>query len=165
MTSSTSDHGVLYMTKEGHRKLENDLAYLVSVRLSEVAERLRLARDEGGELGENAEYAAAKDEQSLVEGWIQRIEGQLSRARIIEDSELSTVPGLVGINTVVTVQEDGYDPEKFHIVGPVEADPQKGRISYESPLGQALLGKQVGAQVSIQAPDGTFSYKILEVSH
>ena len=154
---------VVHMTREGFQKFESELNYLRTVRRSEVATRLRQALEEGGDLVENAEYEDAKNEQAFVEGRIQQLEMLLSRARVVEDDEQSRPSGIVHFNSVVTVQEDGYEPETFRIVGPAEADPQAGKISDASPLGRVLLGKCVGDMVTVDAPDGVFVYHILEI--
>jgi transcription elongation factor GreA len=156
------DH-VVHLTRDGYQKLENELNYLRSVRRSEVAERLRLALEEGGDLVENAEYDDAKNEQAFIEGRIQQLEMMLSRARIIEEVEMEGPDDIVRLNSKVTVQEEGFEPEAFHIVGPAEADPRRGKISDVSPLGQALLGKKPGDKATVDAPDGQFEYTIIAV--
>jgi transcription elongation factor GreA len=98
-----------------------------------------------------------------VEGRVQQLELLLSRAQILDDGATVVSDGIVRLNCTVTVQEDGEKAEKFHIVGAAEADPMKGRISDVSPLGKALLSKKVGDKVIINAPDGSFSYKIIAV--
>ena len=157
---------IVHLTRDGFRKFESELNYLRTVRRSEVAERLRIALEEGGDLVENAEYDDAKNEQAFIEGRIQQLEMLLSRASIIEDQE--TTDGgsedVVRLNSVVTVQEEGYDPETFRIVGPAEADPVAGKISDVSPVGHALLGKRIGDVVTIEAPDGKLTYHILSVN-
>jgi transcription elongation factor GreA len=155
------DDQVVHLTREGYEKFDAELQYLRNVRRYEVAERLRLALEEGGDLVENAEYEDAKNEQAFVEGRVQQLELLLSRAQILTDDVVSD--GIVRINRVVTVQEKGFDPEKFHIVGAAEANPLEGKISDVSPLGRALVGKKVGETVTINAPDGSFSYKIVAV--
>ncbi len=154
---------IVHLTRDGYRKFESELHYLRTVRRSEVAERLRVALEEGGDLVENAEYDDAKNEQAFVEGRIQQLEMLLSRARIIEDTAASGVAEEVQLNSIVTVQEEGASPETFHIVGPAEADPAAGRISDVSPVGRALLGKRVGDEITISAPDGSFTYRILSI--
>ena len=154
---------VVHLTRDGYQKLESELNYLRSVRRSEVAERLRLALEEGGELVENAEYEDAKNEQAFIEGRIQQLELMLSRAQIIEDTEQDGPKGIVRLNSHVTVQEHGEEPETFHIVGRAEAAPREGKISDESPLGRSLMGKKEGETVTVEAPDGAFEYKILKV--
>jgi transcription elongation factor GreA len=156
------DDQVVHLTKEGFQKFESELNYLRSVRRGELAERLRLALEEGGDLVENAEFEDAKNEQAFVEGRIQYLEMLLNRAEIMEGNG-STTSGVIGLNSVVTVQEEGEKPEKFHIVGAAEADPLLGRISDVSPLGRALIGRQVGDKVVISAPDGSFTYKIVAI--
>jgi len=162
------DDQVTHLTREGYRKFEGELNYLRSVRRDEVAERLRLALEEGGDLVENAEYEDAKNEQAFVEGRIQQLELLLNRAQIIEeDASLSdaTLRDAVRLNSVVKLQEGRHTPEIYHIVGSMEADPTEGKISDASPLGRALMGKKVGETVTISAPDGSFTYKILSVDH
>ena len=133
----------------------------------ELAERLRLALEEGGDLVENAEYDDAKNEQAFVEGRIQHLELLLSRASIIEEESAPSTDSKdsVRLNSMVKLQEGRRTPEVFHIVGRDEADPMQGRISNVSPLGQALMGKTAGETVTVNAPDGSFSYKILSVDN
>jgi len=158
-----AENGVFYLTREGFRENESKLNYLINVRRSEVAARLRQALEEGGELAENAEYADAKHEQAMVEGEIERLKNLLSRARIIEDEAQSGPKGVVRLNSLVTLQESGEEPFTYRIVGPVEANPREGKISDASPLGKALLGKKVGDKIKVEAPDGVFEYKIITV--
>lgn len=155
---------IVHLTREGYRKFEAELNYLRTVRRSEVAERLRQALEEGGDLTENAEYEAAKNDQAFVEGRIQQLELLLSRARIIDEDEGSGPPHMVRLNTLVTIQDEGGETDIYHIVGSAEADPRAGRISDASPLGRALLGKQVGDVVRVEAPDGEFTYRILSIT-
>lgn len=156
-----------HLTREGFRKFEAELAYLRTVRRSEVAERLRIALEEGGDLVENAEYDDAKNEQAFVEGRIQQLEMMLSRAKIIEDEaeDKGGDSSAIRLNSMVKVQEEGEKPEMFHIVGAAEADPRSGKISDASPLGRALMGKKKGDVITINAPDGSFSYKIVSVQN
>jgi len=151
---------VVHLTQEGYDKLEAELDELRTVRRREVAERLRQALEEGGDLQENAEYADAKNDQAFVEGRIQELEMWLSRAQIIEPHKKD---GIVHLDSVVTVQEDGYEKETFHIVGAAEANPKEGKISNVSPLGKALMGQSKGDEVKISAPDGDLIYKILKI--
>ena len=157
---------IQHLTRDGFRKFEAELNYLRTVRRSEVAERLRIALEEGGDLVENAEYDDAKNEQAFVEGRIQALVMLLSRASIIEDEAASTgaKSDVIRLSSVVTVQEEGYEPETFRIVGPAEANPAAGKISDVSPVGSALLGKKVGQTVTIEAPDGSFTYRIVSIS-
>jgi transcription elongation factor GreA len=148
------------LTKEGLRQLEEELDQLVNVRRNEVAERIRQSRD-FGDISENAEYAQAKNEQSLVEGRIQTLEGMIRNAVLIEDEPRAK--GIVAVGAKVTVDtEEGK--ETYAIVGAAEADPLKGRISNESPLGRALLGHRAGDEVEWTSPSGTSRVKVLSVS-
>lgn len=147
-----------YLTEAGLQELEDRLQFLRTTRRQQVAERLRLAMEEGGELVENAEYEDAKNEQAFVEGEIMRLEGILSNVEIIETDGPKDI---VGLGDRVTVLEKGYsDPEVYHIVGVAEANPREGRISYKSPLGQALLDCKVGDKVTVNAPDGNIVFRI-----
>ncbi len=147
-----------YLTQEGLRELEARLEYLRKVRRQEVAERLRLAMEEGGELVENAEYEDAKNEQAFVEGEVMRLESLLSNVEIID----STGPkDVVGLGDRVSVKEKGSkELEVFYMVGAAEANPAEGRISHKSPLGRALMGKKVGDKVTVKAPDGDIVFEI-----
>ena len=148
-----------FMTQEGFDKLQEELKYLRSVKRQEVADRLHEAMD-GGELIEDAEYEAAKNEQAFVEGRIQELEILLANARVIEEN---TKKDIVQVGAKVTIQEDGQDPEEYTIVGPVEARPRNGRISNESPLGRALMDHHAGDIVEVEAPGGSFVVRILKV--
>ncbi len=162
------DEQVTHLTREGYRKFETELNYLRSVRRFEVADRLRLALEEGGDLVENAEYEDAKNEQAFVEGRIQQLEMLLNRAHIIEEEEggaPAETEDVVRLNSVVKLQEGRHSPEIYHIVGSMEADPTQGKISDASPLGRALLGKKIGDTVTVSAPDGSFNYKILSIDN
>jgi len=129
-----------FLTREGYLKLQEELEYLRTVRRQEVAQRLHEAM-EGGELIEDAEYEAAKNEQAFVEGRIQELEMLLANARVIE---ATTHADLVTLGATVTIQEEGAEPEVYTIVGPAEANPRNGRISNESPLGRALIDRRPG---------------------
>jgi len=155
------DSNKTYLTAEGAQKLRDELAHLKDVRRPELADRLRHAIQQG-DLSENADYAAAKEEQSFLEGRILTLERMLSAVIILTES--GGRPGDVRIGCRVTVVEDGVnDQETFLIVGAAEADPTGGKISNVSPLGQALLGKKVGAKVRISTPGGQTVFKILKV--
>ena len=151
---------VHFLTPEGKERLEQELEFLRLVRRPEVAEHIRLAREDG-DLSENAGYDAAKEEQAHVEGRILTLENILKNAQIIENNGGSSS---VVIGSTVTVQEDGYDPETFHIVGSAEVNPQQGRISNKSPLGQALLGKSAGDTVEVSTPNGVTVFAVLQVA-
>jgi transcription elongation factor GreA len=145
------DERPVLLTKDGLRRLETELDQLVGVRRGEVAERIRQAR-EFGDISENAEYTEAKNEQGLVEGRIQTLEAMIRNAVLIEDAPREA--GVVAVGASVTVDtEDGQ--ETYAIVGAAEADPLRGRISNESPLGQALMGHRAGEEVEWTAPSGT----------
>jgi len=151
----------VYLTPEGREALEQELNFLKTVRRQQVANRLHEALGEG-ELIENAELEDARREQSFVEGRILALEEQLRKAVIIENSQSD---GVVGVGSHVTVQEHDVDsPEEYHVVGSAEADPAHGKISNESPLGKALLGKRVGDKAVVQAPDGDIAFDILAVN-
>jgi transcription elongation factor GreA len=149
-----------FLTRDGYRKLQDELDYLRTYKRQEIAERLHDAMD-GGELIENAEYEAAKNEQAFVEGRIKELEVLLATARVID--EALPVAEMVQIGTTVTIQEEGLDPEIYTIVGAAEANPASGRISNESPLGKALLNHKVGERVQVDAPAGAFAVNILKV--
>jgi transcription elongation factor GreA len=143
---------VQYLTPEGMVELEARLKYLTEQRRLEVAERLRLALEEGGDLSENAEYEDAKNEQAFVEGEILRLETILSTAQIIEASGKKDQ---VELGSVITMTEKGSrEKEVYRLVGSAEANPREGKISIESPLGRALVGAKVGEEVKYKAPDG-----------
>ena len=148
-----------YLTREGYTKLQEELKYLRTTKRQEVAERLHEAMD-GGELIEDAEYEAAKNEQAFVEGRIQELEILLANARVIEETGKMDV---VQIAARVTIQEDSSEPEVYTIVGAAEANPREGRISNESPLGRALMEHRAKDEVTVNAPDGSFTVRILKV--
>ncbi len=148
-----------FLTREGYQKLQEELEYLRTVKRQEVANRLHEAM-EGGELIEDAEYEAAKNEQAFVEGRIQELEILLANARVIEGTAKSEI---VQIGAKVTIREGDNDPEEYTIVGPAEANPRNGRVSNESPLGRALMDHRAGDQIRVDAPGGSFSVQLLKV--
>ena len=150
-----------YLTKEGMKNLEKRLNNLLEVRRPQVAERLRLALDEGGDLTENSEYEDAKNEQAFVEGEIVRLETILRNAQIIEESDNhdEVRPG----SRVTLVEKGTKDEEVYHLVGSAEANPSEGRISIESPLGKALMGAKVKQKVTVAAPDGDIEFRIKSI--
>jgi transcription elongation factor GreA len=154
------DERPVLLTKEGLRQLEDELRQLVGIRRSEVADRIRQARD-FGDITENAEYAEAKNEQSLLEGRIQTLEAMIRNAVVIEDEPRQA--GVVAVGARVTVRTDDGD-ETYTIVGAAEADPLRGRISNESPLGRALMGHRAGDEVEWSSPIGTSRVRIRSVS-
>ena len=148
-----------FLTLEGYQKLQEELKYLRTVKRQEVARRLHEAM-EGGELIEDAEYEAAKNEQAFVEGRIQELEILLANARVIEDTGKRDI---IQVGAKVTIQEGENEPEVYTIVGPAEANPRNGRISNESPLGRALMDHRAGDVVKVEAPGGVFTVRILKV--
>ena len=148
-----------FLTLEGYQKLQEELEYLRTVKRQEVARRLHEAM-EGGELIEDAEYEAAKNEQAFVEGRIQELEILLANARVIEDTGKRDI---IQVGAKVTIQEGENEPEVYTIVGPAEANPRNGRISNESPLGRALMDHRAGDVVKVEAPGGVFTVRILKV--
>lgn len=148
-----------FLTREGYQKLQEELDYLRTHKRQEVARRLHEAM-EGGELIEDAEYEAAKNEQAFVEGRIQELEILLANARVIEEAGNAEV---VQVGVRVTIQEDENEPEAYVIVGPAEANPRNGRISNESPLGRALMDHRAGDVVKVDAPGGAFKVRIVKV--
>ena len=152
-----------YLTKEGFQKLQDELEYLRTAKRQEVAERLHEAM-EGGELIENAEYEAAKNEQAFVEGRIQEVEIILAAAHIIDEATAHNDPSLVQVGDTVVIQEDDGKPEEYVIVGAAEADPRAGKISNESPLGKALLNHRPGDIVTVDAPGGIFKVKVIKTT-
>jgi transcription elongation factor GreA len=147
-----------YISKDGLDKLRAELEEMLNVRRPEIAQRIHDAK-EHGDLSENAEYEDAKNEQAFVEGRIQTLEAMIKNASII-DENTSTDHVQIG-STVKVKGEDG--PETFMIVGSAEAKPADGRISNESPVGRALLGRKKGDKVVVQVPAGDFSYTIVEI--
>jgi transcription elongation factor GreA len=146
------------LTKDGLTRLERELEELRTVRRSEVAERIKYAKD-FGDISENAEYEDAKNEQGMLEGRILVVENMIRNAVIIEEAAGG---GVVGIGSAVEVKDE-FGKQAFTIVGPAEVDVAQGRISMESPVGKALLGHKVGDQVEVQSPGGSRNVKITKV--
>jgi transcription elongation factor GreA len=151
-----------FLTPQGFERLQEELEHLRTVKRQEVAQRLREAMEDGGDMGvdSDAEYEAAKNEQAFVEGRIQELEILLANARMIEDSGTREK---VEVGAKVTIQEDSNDPEDYVVVGRAEANPREGRISNESPLGRALMDHRVGDVVRVDAPGGSFIVRVLKV--
>lgn len=149
----------VYLTLEGKKKLEEELEYLVNVRRREVAADIQSAKEEG-DISENSAYDEAKLNQAFVEGRIQTIQNQLRRAILIEENGNSD---RVGVGSTVTVEEEGFGEETYQIVGSAESDPLEGKISNESPIGQALLGAKVGHEVIAETPNGPVTFKIVKI--
>ncbi len=153
---------VKYLTPEGKKQLEEKLEYLKTVKRPEVVKKIGLAR-EYGDLSENSEYDAAKDEQAQLESQIAEIEDTLLNAQIIKKSAIDT--SKVSIGTKIKLYDEEFDEEvEYKIVGSDESDPKSGLISNESPVGAGLLGHKVGEKVVVNTPNGQCVYKILSIS-
>jgi transcription elongation factor GreA len=151
----------VYVTAEGLKSLQDEFDELVNIRRPALAKRLHTAIKQG-DLSENADYITAKEEQGFLEGRIRELKARLRNAELIDSA--GAQDGIVDLGCEVTVVERGYDEnETYHIVGATEADPSKGKISNESPLGRALIGHQVGDEVAIRAPAGEIHFQILDV--
>jgi len=149
------------MTKEGLEKLEQELDNLKLVKRPEVIERIKIARSYG-DLSENSEYEAAKDEQAFIEGRISTVETMIRYAEIVNNANIDK--NEVALGKAVVFQEIGDDEEEeYEIVGTAEADPFSGKISNESPIAQALIGRKVGDVVKIPLPMGEIEVKIVDV--
>ncbi len=151
-------HQTSYLTQEGEKKLKTELAELSGPRREELSQRLRSAI-QMGDLSENADYHKAKEDQAFLEGRIQEIEAVLRTAIVVE----KTYSDVVTIGSQVTVQEDNFSPETYHMVGAKEADPRNGKISNESPIGKVLMDRKVGDVVEAETPGGKLKFKILKV--
>ena len=150
------------LTPAGLKKLEDELEYLKVEKRKEIAEKIKIARG-FGDLSENAEYVAAKEEQGNMEIRIAEIKKILENAEIIDDSEIST--DTVSIGAKVKVLDIEFEEEEdYYIVGSTEADPSQNKISDESPVGKALIGRKIGETVDVEIPSGTISFKILEIA-
>ncbi len=148
------------VTKEGLAKLQAELQQLTTVRRAEVAQKIKRAREVGGSEN-NAKYEDAKNEQSFVEGRILMLENIVKNAVIIESP---AVPGVVELGDKVLVQNQDGKIEQYTIVGSTEANPLEGRISNESPVGRALLGKKIGDEIEVRTPGGVLKLLIMDVS-
>jgi transcription elongation factor GreA len=150
-----------FLTREGFNKLQEELEFLRTQKRQEIAQRLHEAM-EGGELIENAEYEAAKNEQAFVEGRIKELELLLATAKVIDEAPVAA--DTVQIGSKVTIKEENTKEKEFYtIVGAAEANPAMARISNESPLGRALLNRKVGDKVQVDAPAGSFTVQIVKV--
>lgn len=150
------------LTQEGYDKLKDELEYLKTSKRAEIAEKIKVARG-FGDLSENAEYDAAKDEQAQMESRIAWIEAQLKNSEIIQVDEGDHKAGVRLGSTVRLMDIEMEEEMTFTIVGTVESNPRKGKISNESPLGKALLGSQEGDIVTLELPTGQVEYKVLEI--
>jgi len=146
----------VHITPEGLEAVQKELDELISHKRPSIVAKIKAAR-ELGDLSENFEYHAAKNEQGMMEARINELEAIIKYHVIIE---ARTEKGIVGMGSTVRFAEDGADEEKYRIVGPAEADPKAGRVSYESALGKALIGHRVGDEVDINTPGGRYSVTI-----
>lgn len=151
----------IILTTEGYKQKEAELEHLIKVKRAEAAERVKTAR-EFGDLSENAEYDAAKDDQGLIEARIRELEETLKRAKIIDGEAIDTTT--VSVGCFVEVHDLDYDEKnEFKLVGSAEANYDEKKISNESPLGAALVGHKVGETVEVKAPAGVSCFKILGI--
>ena len=152
----------VYVTAEGLKEIKEELEHLKTVKREEISEKLETAIKQG-DLKENADYHAAKEEQGFTEGRIRDLEDVLRRAKLIDENVKTD---RVRVGCTVTVAEVGYEDEEetYHLVGAHEADPGNGRISNESPIGKALLGAKVGQTVTAETPAGQIQFKIKAIS-
>lgn len=152
------------LTQEGYEKIEKELEELKVVKRLEVSEKLKIARS-FGDLSENAEYDEAKNEQAQLEERIGKLENILRKAQIIDEEDIDRSRITVGTTTrIKIVFPDGDTEEKtYTIVGSTEADPANGKLSNESPIGKALMGKKAKAKVEAQVPDGIAKIRILSI--
>jgi transcription elongation factor GreA len=155
-----SKNAPTYLTAEGAARLKEELAELKGPQREALAHRLRDAI-QMGDLSENADYHKAKEDQAFLEGRIQELEYILANAEVVEESQAKRE--IVFVGAKVTIQEDDFEPEFFHIVGAKEADPRSGKISHESPYGKALMEHKVGDVVEAETPSGKVRLKILAI--
>jgi len=149
---------ILYVTKEGLAKLKNELKELIEEKRPEVARRIQNAR-EMGDISENAEYAEAKEEQMVNETEIAKLESILSRAKVV----VHEISETIRVGSVIVCKRSGISEEQFTIVGREEADPLKGNISHESPLGKAFLGHRKSEKILVLTPRGEIEYHIINI--
>jgi transcription elongation factor GreA len=149
------------VTEEGLQKLQEEFDYLVTQKRKEIVERIKIARGYG-DLSENSEYHAAKDEQAFVETRISQIENMIRSAKLIDVSDEEG--DIVSVGRTVVIQEipDG-DEEEYAIVGTTESDPINGKISHDSPIAQGIMGKKVGDEVTVHTPGGEMKVKVVKV--
>ena len=153
---------VIKLTEDGLKKLEEELEYLKTAGRADIAEKIKVARGYG-DLSENSEYDEAKNEQAKIEARIVEIEEMLKNVEIIEDVKGNAKTVMVGVKVKVLDEEYGDECE-YRVVGSTEADPRDGKISDESPVGRALMGKKIGDEVIVEAPGGEFKLKVVGIS-
>jgi|SRR6185436_4621655 transcription elongation factor GreA len=150
------------LTPEGHKKLKQEIEYLSNEKRREVADRIKTAR-EFGDIAENAEYDDAKNEQALLEHRIAQLEERLRNARVITKKEISK--DVVSIGSRVKLRDvDAKETIEYRIVGSAEANPMENKLSNESPVGKAIIGKKKGETVEVSAPRGTLKFKIMDIA-
>jgi transcription elongation factor GreA len=149
------------LTQEGFKKLTQEIEFLSTEKRREVADRIRVAR-EFGDIAENAEYDDAKNEQALLEHRIATLEERLRNARVIEKKDIAK--DVVSVGSKVRLRDlDAKQTVEYRIVGSAEADPAENKLSNESPVGKAIIGKKKGETVEVSAPRGAMKFKILEI--
>lgn len=151
----------IFVTKAGLEDLKKELEDLEKVKRPQVLERVSSAR-EMGDLSENSEYTAAREELSLMDGRIEELSDMLKKVEIIDEAMAARRTSSIQLGSKVTVQVNGKK-EHFELVGEWEADPHEKKISHESPLGRALLGKAVGEKIEVEAPAGKITYSVVEI--
>ncbi|HNY99878.1 MAG TPA: transcription elongation factor GreA [Anaerolineaceae bacterium] len=149
-----------YLTNDGLQRLQAELNYLKTTARDQLAKRLRTAIQQG-DLSENADYIAAKEEQGFLEGRIMELEQIIRNVVIIDESQRNR--DVVDIGASITIQEGNFPVETYQLVGPQEADPANGRISHESPIGKAMIGKRSGDEFLVSTPNGTIHFKIIKI--
>jgi transcription elongation factor GreA len=149
----------VHITPEGLEAVEHELRELTTVRRPAIVAKIKAAR-EFGDLSENFEYHAAKNEQGMMEARINELEAIVKNHVLIESTKSN---GVVAMGSTVRFEEDGEGEETYRIVGPAEADPKGGRVSYESALGKALIGHRVGDEVEIKTPNGAYKVRIVGI--
>jgi transcription elongation factor GreA len=151
----------IILTAEGHDKLKEEIEYLSTVKRREVAERIKQAR-EFGDIAENSEYDDAKNEQAMLEHRISMLEERLKGARIVAKNDAPK--GVVAVGTKVRLRDmDAKETIEYHVVGSAEANPAEHKLSNESPVGKAIIGRKKGEIVEVAAPRGSLKYKIMDV--
>lgn len=149
-----------YLTNDGLQRLQAELDYLKTTARDQLAKRLRTAIQQG-DLSENADYIAAKEEQGFLEGRIMELEQIIRNVVIIDENQRNR--DVVDIGASITIQEGNFPVETYQLVGPQEADPANGRISHESPIGKAMIGKRSGDEFLVSTPNGTIHFKIIKI--
>jgi len=151
----------IILTPEGYKKLQEEIELLSTTRRREIAERIRIAR-EFGDIAENAEYDDAKNDQAHLEARIAMLEDRLKSARVVTKKEMKS--GEVSVGTKVRLKDMGSNKTvEYHVVGSAEADPAEMKLSNESPVGKAIMGRKKGDVVEVAAPRGALTFKIMEV--